>query len=271
MAKLKAPLMSLGASGKLGGALVFFPWKGINAVREYVVPTNPKSAKQTIQRGYLVDVVEAVHAAEALPDDPLAEIDKLAEALLGSVYPTPRTWFNTICKKWLDQRVAGLRAAIFRGGSTTPGDTQIAIELLDTSDGTNLVTAAEFWYGKTKTSMPDKLAATVTTGSAEWIASTAYSLDDIVVPTGANATGFAYRCTTAGTTDVAEPAWPTTLGDTITDGTVVWTCVPLTTSIAKATITGLTNGTKYFIQLRATVHADFVDANSGIYTDIPSA
>lgn len=37
-------------------------------------------------------------------------------------------------------------------------------------------------------------------------------------------TGFSYECTTAGTTGFREPVWPTTIGATVTDGSVVWTC-----------------------------------------------
>ncbi|GAH96000.1 unnamed protein product, partial [marine sediment metagenome] len=37
MAKLKGPLFSLGASQQLGKALVFFGWKGLDVVREYVI------------------------------------------------------------------------------------------------------------------------------------------------------------------------------------------------------------------------------------------
>jgi len=63
--------------------------------------------------------------------------------------------------------------------------------------------------------------ASIRTASA-WVASTAYSAGDEVEPTTAN--GFVYVCTTAGTSDASEPTWPTTVGDTVTDGTVVWTC-----------------------------------------------
>ena len=62
MAKLKAPLMSFGASGKLAGSLVFFPWKGVDAVREYVVPANPKSTLQLAQRAHLTWAVLTWHA-----------------------------------------------------------------------------------------------------------------------------------------------------------------------------------------------------------------
>lgn len=46
MAKVTGPLYSMSASGKLGNAIVFFPWKGINAVRQWVVPVNKMSASQ---------------------------------------------------------------------------------------------------------------------------------------------------------------------------------------------------------------------------------
>ena len=60
----------------------------------------------------------------------------------------------------------------------------------------------------------------------KWEADKAYVLDDYVRPaTLAKFTGYEYKCTTAGTSDATtEPTWPTTIGDTVTDGTVVWTC-----------------------------------------------
>lgn len=45
--------MSLGASGKLGGAIVFSSWKGRPVVRQLVTPANPKSAKQTARRAMM--------------------------------------------------------------------------------------------------------------------------------------------------------------------------------------------------------------------------
>ncbi len=55
---------------------------------------------------------------------------------------------------------------------------------------------------------------------SDWVASTAYSLDDIVVPTTAN--GFQYRCSVAGTSDSSEPTFPTDLGVTVADNTATW-------------------------------------------------
>lgn len=47
MVKVSAPCLSLGASGKLGGAIVFSSWKGRPYVRELVRPANPRSGGQT--------------------------------------------------------------------------------------------------------------------------------------------------------------------------------------------------------------------------------
>lgn len=53
MAKLNAPLMSFAASGKIAKSLVFATWKGIDTVRQYVVPSNPKTPAQQAQRSLL--------------------------------------------------------------------------------------------------------------------------------------------------------------------------------------------------------------------------
>lgn len=57
MAKLKAPLMSFGAAGKLGDSLTFSKWKGISTVRQKVDPANPKTAAQTAQRDRVTNSV----------------------------------------------------------------------------------------------------------------------------------------------------------------------------------------------------------------------
>ena len=57
---------------------------------------------------------------------------------------------------------------------------------------------------------------------SDWVASTAYSLDDLVSPTTPN--GYRYKATVAGTSAASEPTWPTTVGQTVVDGTVTWTC-----------------------------------------------
>jgi len=56
-----------------------------------------------------------------------------------------------------------------------------------------------------------------------WAATTAKSVGDWVRPTTAN--GYIYECVaSSGSTDAAEPTWPTTLGDEVTDDGITWRC-----------------------------------------------
>lgn len=57
---------------------------------------------------------------------------------------------------------------------------------------------------------------------ADWITLHAYILTNFVKPIAEN--GYHYECTQAGTTAAGEPAWPTTPGQTVNDGSVIWTC-----------------------------------------------
>jgi hypothetical protein len=53
MVKVQGPMMSMGASGKLGGAMVFSKWKGRPYVRELVKPANPRSGGQVSMRAMM--------------------------------------------------------------------------------------------------------------------------------------------------------------------------------------------------------------------------
>ena len=58
-----------------------------------------------------------------------------------------------------------------------------------------------------------------------WTQNTAISLNAIRRATYSNNDGLFFKCTTAGTTAATQPDWPKHIGDTITDGTVVWTAI----------------------------------------------
>lgn len=60
MAKVTGPLFSVSASGKIGDAMVHFGWKGINVVRGYVKPANPKSLLQGNVRTVIGGIGRAV-------------------------------------------------------------------------------------------------------------------------------------------------------------------------------------------------------------------
>jgi len=162
LAKLKGPLFSLGASQQLGKALVFFGWKGLDLVREYVIPANPRTAGQTTQRGYLTDIVGKIHTAQASTTHPLTAIDVIAYALWASVVQPATTWFNQACRNGIDQLVAGKRECVFSGGVTTPGTDKLTVEVWSLGIAP---TQGKFWYGTSKTALIHGIASTPVGGS----------------------------------------------------------------------------------------------------------
>jgi uncharacterized phage protein gp47/JayE len=53
-----------------------------------------------------------------------------------------------------------------------------------------------------------------------WVASTVYTVGDVVLPTTAN--GYLYICTVAGTSGTTEPTWPTTVDTSVVDNAATW-------------------------------------------------
>jgi len=51
MAKTTGPLLSFGAKGQIGKAMVMADWKGVKYARQFVIPANPQSSEQTETRG----------------------------------------------------------------------------------------------------------------------------------------------------------------------------------------------------------------------------
>lgn len=165
MAKLNAPLFSFKASGKLANALVYFGWKGLNVVRSYVVPANPKTALQVAHRAYLTACVAAIHTAEGSAVSPLLEVDKTAYSALGSTRKTPRTWFNEIVKLWIDTKVAGDDPLIY-SSFTISDKTANSIDLfllLNEETGSQLANG-KFYFGTSKTSLSHSFAGVVNPG-----------------------------------------------------------------------------------------------------------
>ena len=56
-----------------------------------------------------------------------------------------------------------------------------------------------------------------------WESDEQYALNEAIRPSVPN--GFAMRCVSAGTSGAEEPTWPTTLNDTVADGSVTWKAI----------------------------------------------
>lgn len=95
MAKITAPFFGLKASGSLGKALVYATWKGIDYVRRYVIPANPKSALQQAQRGYLHSGVDKWHALN------LTELDYTSWNRWARYRMKPMSGFNSFVQSFI--------------------------------------------------------------------------------------------------------------------------------------------------------------------------
>lgn len=62
MAKVTGPLLSLDASGSVANTITFSKWKGINYLRQRVVPSNPKTAGQKTARSIFGVLAKAAHS-----------------------------------------------------------------------------------------------------------------------------------------------------------------------------------------------------------------
>ena len=165
MAKLKGPLFSLGASQQLGKTLVYFAWKGLNVVRQYVIPANPKTALQQTQRGYLTGAVAGIHTAQADATNPLKSIDQVAYSALAAVKGIIMTWFNMAVKLWVDVKVAVKTPCVYSDMTfTTKTANAIDLELYLNEETGSTLAAGKFYFGSTKTNLIHAKVATVTAG-----------------------------------------------------------------------------------------------------------
>lgn len=159
MAKLKMPLGSLGASGQLGKALVFFPWKGLNCVREWVIPANPKSQAQRDQRDLLKFAVAEYHAAL------YNALDMTAWARYAGTIKAAMTGFNAMVREHVKEAIlTNVWTRIHHVRMGTPAADSFSAFVVADPEGV----APVLYYGTRKTFMPDTYAMEVY-GGDEWV------------------------------------------------------------------------------------------------------
>ena len=115
------------------------------------------------------------------------------------------------------------------------GQSAIAAQSTGTVSGELVSVLADRYYqlGDTianPTGVRSVSAVTVASGTIATAAiSTAYALGAQVKP--ATSPLYAFQCTTAGTSGGSAPTWVNTVGATVTDGTVTWTCIGILTPV----------------------------------------
>lgn len=133
----------------------------------------------------------------------------------GTSSPTEPTWPTTVGDTVDDN---GGASALVTNHAYSAGDFLIPT----TANGYYYKCTTNGTSAANEPTWPKIEGGTVTdNNSPAWAASTAYAVGDMIVPTTAN--GYNYECTTAGTSGTAEPTWSTTVGDTTSDGSAVWT------------------------------------------------
>lgn len=161
MAKVIGPLFSASASGKIMNSLVYFTWKGLRVVRQYVVPSNPNTSGQQSQRSKLSDAVDEWHGAT------YNDLDLTAWNFRASRASKPMSGFNAMVKLHIEKAISGLtwqrtsHVAISNVGSDS---FDVSVDSFSTA-GENAVTV---YYGTDPDYMPNTKALTYNTGT-EWL------------------------------------------------------------------------------------------------------
>ena len=92
------------------------------------------------------------------------------------------------------------------------------------SDLTNEVSGTGYTAGGLALTTKTHTVTAANSWATVWAATTAYTaLTSVVKPLISN--GYIYQCLTSGTSGSSAPAWPIVQGQTVTDGTAVWTCM----------------------------------------------
>jgi hypothetical protein len=105
--------MSMDARGQLNKTLVFMGWKGIKDVRQYVIPANPRSAGQVVQRGYMTAAV--ANWKSAIKN----VLDVAACNLLASIEAKPMSGFNSVVKNFIRITKLAITPILWTNGIVT--------------------------------------------------------------------------------------------------------------------------------------------------------
>lgn len=144
MAKVFMPLLSAQASGKLAKSMVHFYWKGLNVVRQWVIPTNPRDVNQKLVRQKLASIGKTV-GAMVTPCTALAAGCSLYQSLVAAT-PANMIWNAYFVKKSLEDlkteaNFTALSAAVAAADSIDTWQAQAAALGLTTLTGVYYATA----------------------------------------------------------------------------------------------------------------------------------
>lgn len=109
MSKVTGPLFSLDARNKLGGAIVYSIWKGVNYVRRLVVPANPKSKDQASARVFMGACGKNDKMVESLSGGDAG--DSVLYTQIKDKTPNDQSWHSYFMKTMIGLEAANILAA----------------------------------------------------------------------------------------------------------------------------------------------------------------
>jgi len=160
MAIARTPLLSFGATGKLAKTLVFFPWKGLDVVREYVIPTNPNTAAQATQRTLFSATVSAWRNYFT------NAVMRTAWNLSASASKKAQSGFNAAMSAMIKICSSDPDASFALTGAAAAGNT-VDFGMLNADDGAAGDEAGNFevWVGDEATSLLNLETKTIAAGT----------------------------------------------------------------------------------------------------------
>jgi hypothetical protein len=144
MAKVKSPLFGFGASGQLAKTLVYMSWKGINTIRQHVIPANPDTTDQKTQRGYIRAAVLLWHTTV------WTILDHTAWNRYASIKSRPMSGYNAFTSDFITAQLAALT---FNAMYTFTVVSAVAGQAVVTVLSTASLTSMKVRYGVSKTAM----------------------------------------------------------------------------------------------------------------------
>lgn len=188
MAKLNAPLMSFAASGKIAKSLVFATWKGIDTVRQYVVPSNPKTPAQQAQRSLLTMAVN-LWRASWLSQEIRESWNKLA-----STRGLTMSGFNLFTGQVTKLAAEDTNASI-ASDFDIPGGNKLDVSCKNIDDGSAGDETGDFelLYGTSPDDMVGSATATLAAGKAS------FNIDTSIIEDNAEGWGLLRKASASGT------------------------------------------------------------------------
>jgi hypothetical protein len=149
MAKTTMPIMSASASGALAKAVVFMTWKGLNDVRKYLIPANPRTTAQVAQRTRFTNAVDEFHTAE------YNDADRKAWNRYAGILAKVMSGFNAMIKTHISYVLAGKTWITL---NKVRMDKDLAPTQIQEGENVGDTSGEHMRYGSSPTYMPNDIA-----------------------------------------------------------------------------------------------------------------